>query len=187
MTSAQTFNPSSGELRPHTTHSPYSRYRVFQVSLGKTPRRVDIDDCVSQSVLRFGSSRDRHVQARFTVLCRLMRTSWLAMSLVSSSISKTRRGVLSWIMVTRVALSAGEATSMLQTLYVTSVKCYILQLGLVEPQRESFEQKEGLSRNVTRTRQTKQQRAAVERSGRFGKDTAVSMTSKVFPFKCSLD
>jgi len=99
MTGAQAFNPSSGESRPHTILLLNVWYWSSQVSLGKTPRIVNNDDCVSQSVLRTGSSRERHVQARFTVLFRLMRTSWLAMSLVSSLILRTRWGVLSWIML----------------------------------------------------------------------------------------
>jgi len=53
--------------------------------------------------------------------------------------------VLSWIMVACTELSAGVA----RTLYIGHLgKYYILQLGLMEPQRESFEQKGGLSRNI---------------------------------------
>jgi len=64
------------------------------------------------------------------VLFLLMRTSSLAMSLVSSLILKMRCGVLSWVMVAcQVALSAGEATG--------TLGLRALNLGLVEPQSES--------------------------------------------------
>ena len=60
------------------------------------------EDWDSHNVLRTGSSRQRQVQARLTVLSRLMRVSWPAISLVSSLMLKKRWGALWWIMVMHV-------------------------------------------------------------------------------------
>ena len=73
---------------------------------------------VFPDVLRTGSSRDRHVQARSTALLWLsMRTSWLAMCLVNSLILRARWGVLSWIMVAYMDISAGEVARAAGALY----------------------------------------------------------------------
>ena len=118
MTGAQSFNHSGGELKLRTILPPSSWCLNSHVSLGKTPRRVISDHCLSQSMLRTGSSRHRHAQARFTALLRLsMRTSWLAMCLVNSLILRTRWGVLSWVMVTCMETSADEVARAASALY----------------------------------------------------------------------
>ena len=108
------FDFSNRRFSPRTVLSQFvCSSRICQVCPGSTSGRVQNEDCISHRVLRTGSSRYRDEQARSTALFRLIRTSWPAMSLVSSPIFKTR-----WVAVvstSSIMVAQAQAQSTLRT------------------------------------------------------------------------
>ena len=91
---------------PLTTTSKMVLYSTHNV-LGNTIMRQRSDDCLFQSELSVGFSRDRQVRASETADRRLVSTNSSMTNLSSSSISKTRCGMGAVVSGLRCEFSCG--------------------------------------------------------------------------------